>query len=152
MGRLGSCFHILRLPIIVRIFCVYVQFQISYLFSLHFNWLYIHSGLQDITSEACQGVLIETLFSRNPTLVELTRAVCLLTHGISGARQQDEVLKAHFNLLARLFVTAKAVLPAENLKDIFFGQSAIIKDILMSPASSNVLEGVVISHTTYIVN
>lgn len=75
---------------------------------------------------------------------DLTRAICLVIHGIAGSRQQDAALKAHFTLLAKLFITAKAVLSADmaGLTEIIFIQSAVIKDILISPGSAVVLEGV----------
>ncbi len=78
-----------------------------------------------------------------PTLHDLTRAIYLVIHGIAGSRQQDKALKALFSLLAKLFIAAKAVLSADLtvLKEIIFIQSAVMKDILISPGSAVVLEG-----------
>lgn len=121
--------------------------------SLPFNWLYIHSGIKEIKTEACQTTLVESLFLHKPTPYDLTRAICLIIHGIAGARQQDEALKAHFSLLAKLFMTAKAALLMDltGLKEMIFVQSGVVKDVLASPTSAKVLEGAsksTINHTS----
>ncbi|KJA21610.1 hypothetical protein HYPSUDRAFT_87850 [Hypholoma sublateritium FD-334 SS-4] len=109
---------------------------------LPFNWLYIHSGITDIQTEACQTTLVESLFLHKPALYDLSRAICLIIHGIAGARQQDQALNAHFCLLAKLFTAARALLmDLIGLKEMIFVQSAVVKDILVSPTSARVLEG-----------
>ncbi|KAF8959548.1 ribosome 60S biogenesis N-terminal-domain-containing protein [Flammula alnicola] len=117
----------------------------EYCRSFKFQWIYLHSGLQEIVNEHDQIVLSNSVFVQRPTLVDVTRAVYLVMHAVSAARQQDEVLKGHISLLARILKAASAVLSSSDLntiQEVIFVQPGILKDIMMSPSSSDVLESI----------
>jgi hypothetical protein len=81
---------------------------------------------------------------QNPALIDITRAVYLIIHRISAARQEEAALKSHLTLLARSITASKPILSSTELnalKEIVFVQPSALKDLLMAPAPSNVLEG-----------
>ncbi|KAF8185167.1 ribosome 60S biogenesis N-terminal-domain-containing protein [Pholiota molesta] len=96
--------------------------------SLTFTWLYIHSGLNEIINEECQIALINSLLMQNPALIDITRAVYLIIHRISAARQEEAALKSHLTLLARSITALKPILSSTDLnalKEIVFVQPRI---------------------------
>ncbi|KAF9480206.1 hypothetical protein BDN70DRAFT_833085 [Pholiota conissans] len=112
---------------------------------ISFAYLYLHCGLSDIANPDCQVALVESIFLRRTDLTCITRAIYLVMHRISSARQDDESLKGNITLLSGIFAASKSILSSTDLdviKDIIFVQSSTLKDVLMSPASLRVLEGI----------
>lgn len=106
--------------------------------------MYLHTGADHIVAERCQVALAESVFAHGRSLVDVSRVVRLIMHGIAAARQQDHVLHAQLGLLARVVKTGSTLLAQEELeviKDVVFVQPSALRDIMMTPQSSCVVEG-----------
>ena len=91
-----------------------------------------------------QTILSDTVFTQTPTLVELMRVVHLIMHALAASQQRDEIIRAHLSIIAFIFQQSKRNLPAaslESLKELIFVHAGVIKDVLMTRSSSEILQG-----------
>ena len=113
-------------------------------FRLSFDWLYLHSARDNISKEICQQALTESVFFYGPRLVDVTRAVFLVLHGLAASSQQDESINDHLAILARILKASGAALPSSDfktLKEIVFVSPSILNDLMMAPVPPLVLKG-----------
>ena len=91
-----------------------------------------------------QMILLATVFTQTPTLVELTQVVRLIMHAISASRPRDEILRAQLSIIASIFQQSKSILPVaslDSLKELVFVRPGVLKDIMMSMSSKGILQG-----------
>ena len=112
--------------------------------SLDFKWLFLHMDNRQIMDKSHQTILSNTVFSRSPSLVELTQVVRLVVHSIAAARPQDEIIRAQLIIIASILQQSKNVLPVnsiDSLKELVFVRPGVLKDIMMTMPSSEILQG-----------
>ena len=112
--------------------------------SLNFEWLFLRMGGQQIMDKSFQTILSDIVFTQKPTLVELTRVTHLVIHSIAASRPRDEIIRAQLSIIASVFQKSKTILPVnslDSLKELIFVRSGVLKDIMMTTMSSEVLQG-----------
>ena len=112
--------------------------------SLSFEWLFLHSNNQQIVDKSFQTILSDVVFTQTPTLVDLMRVTHLVMHSIAASRQQDEIIRAQLTIIASVLQQSKTVLPVnslDSLKELIFVRSGVLRDIMMTSSSSEVLQG-----------
>ncbi|KAF8164735.1 ribosome 60S biogenesis N-terminal-domain-containing protein [Crassisporium funariophilum] len=112
---------------------------------LRFEWLYLHSTDLHVTDETSRTILVQSIFTHTPSLVDVVRVVHLLVHRIAASRKRDDVVKGHLSLLALITKSSNLVLPSADystLKEIIFLRPGVLKDVMMSSSSPVSLEGV----------
>jgi hypothetical protein len=117
---------------------------IIFIGSLNFEWLFLHMDNQQIMDKSHQTILLDTIFLRTPTLVELTQVTHLIMHSITASRPPGEVISAQLFIIASIFQQAKSVLSVssfDSLKELVFVRSGVLKDIMTTMSSSEILGG-----------
>ena len=112
--------------------------------SLSFEWLFLHSNNQQIVDKSFQTILSDVVFTQTLTLVDLMRVTHLVMHSIAASRQQDEIIRAQLTIIASVLQQSKTVLPVnslDSLKELIFVRSGVLRDIMMTSSSSEVLQG-----------
>ena len=112
--------------------------------SLDFEWLFLHMDNRQIMDKTYQTILSNSVFSRTPTLVELTQVLLLVMHSIAASRPRDEVIEAQLFIIASILQQSKAVLPVnslDSLKELVFVRPGVLKDIMMTMPSSEIFQG-----------
>ena len=83
---------------------------------LSFEWLYLHTRLEQLLDDDKQTVLVECVYSRKPTVLDLRRVVYRIAHGITTSRKNLTFLKVHFALLARISDAGRLALCTDNFE------------------------------------
>jgi hypothetical protein len=112
--------------------------------SLNFEWLFLHMVNQQIMDKSLQTILSDVVFMQTPTLGELTQVTHLVIHSIAASRPRDEIIRAQLSIIASVFLQSKTILPdtsLDSLKELIFVRSGVLKDIMMTTSSSEVLQG-----------
>ena len=115
--------------------------------SLSFEWLFLHSNNQQIVDKSFQTILSDIVFTQTPTLVDLMRVTHLVIHSIAASRQQDEINRAQLTIIASVLQQSKTILPVnslDSLKELIFVRSGVLRDIMMTSSSSEVLQGIIV--------
>jgi nucleolar pre-ribosomal-associated protein 1 len=110
--------------------------------SLNFEWLFLHMNNQQIMDKNFQTILSDIVFTQTPTLVELMRVTHLVMHSIAASRPRDEIVRAQLTIIASVFQRSKTILPVDSLdslKELIFVRSGVLRDIMMTTSSSEVL-------------
>jgi hypothetical protein len=97
-----------------------------------------------MSKEICQQALVERVFFHGHRPVDVTRAVFRVLHCIAASGQQDESIKDHIAILARILKASDAALASSDfntLKEIVFVNPSILHDLMMTPVPPLVLEG-----------
>lgn len=97
-----------------------------------------------MSKEICQQALAECVFIHGPRPVDVTRAVFRVLHCIATSGQQDESIKDHLAILARILKSSSTALASSDfntLKEFVFVSPSILNDLMMAPVSLLVLEG-----------
>lgn len=97
-----------------------------------------------MSKEICQQALAECVFIHGPRPVDVTRAVFRVLHCIATSGQQDESIKDHLAILARILKSSSTALAPSDfntLKEFVFVSPSILNDLMMAPVSLLVLEG-----------
>jgi len=95
-------------------------------------------------NEICQKALAESVFIHGPRPVDVTRAVFRVLHSIATSGQQDELIKDHLAILARILKASSTALPSSDfntLKEILFVNPSILNGLMMAPVPQLVQEG-----------
>ena len=112
--------------------------------SLEFEWLFLNTNNEQIIDKTYQTILTDTIFTRTPTLVELTQAVHFIMHAIVASRPRDEIIKAQLSIVASIFQRSKSVLPVnslDSLKEFVFVRPGVLKDLMMATLSNEIVQG-----------
>lgn len=91
-----------------------------------------------------QAILVDTIFTAKPSLVELKRVVFLITHGIQTSTENQALVKAHILILAEIFGRSEVILGEsdfEDLKDLVFVHPNYLKDMFLLPLPADILDG-----------
>ena len=89
-------------------------------------------------------ILSDMVFTQTPTLVELMQVVHLVMHAITASRPRDEIVRAQLSIIASVFRQSKSVLPVsalDSLKELVFIHPGVLKDVMMTSSSSEILQG-----------
>ncbi|KAF8812641.1 hypothetical protein BYT27DRAFT_7159048 [Phlegmacium glaucopus] len=109
---------------------------------LNFEWLFLHAAEQQIMDKKHQTILSDAVFTHMPTLVELTQVLHLVMHAIAASRPRDEIVRAQLSIIASIFQQSKNVLPVvslDSLKEFVFVRPGILKDVMMTISSTEIL-------------
>ncbi|KAG6853529.1 hypothetical protein C0991_003449 [Blastosporella zonata] len=109
---------------------------------LPFDFLFLHSGEQQLADPTCRAILAETAFGLGePSLVEAKRAVYLIGHRLA-CDVVSEAKGGMFFLLALILKKASTTLPTDDfgaLKAVVFIHSRIVKSYLRSGSLPHVI-------------
>ncbi|KAF9558394.1 hypothetical protein CPC08DRAFT_639060 [Agrocybe pediades] len=109
-----------------------------------FQQICLHTSAEQIVDERYQTVLTEILLAGTSTYLAFSRSVHLILHYINAARNEAKVLNGHICLLARILKASMAILSEQEsikLKEEVFIQTGSLKSLMVSPASTEVLQG-----------
>lgn len=116
-------------------------------YSLQFDFLFLHTTEAQILDDDCRKILVDTAVGLEPSIIELKRAVCLISHRLSGSIGRDNLINGLFLLLAsilRCSSTALSITDFSDLKEFVFVHSrAISTNFTLESLSDIVCEGII---------
>ncbi|RDB20241.1 Uncharacterized protein C14G10.02 [Hypsizygus marmoreus] len=112
---------------------------------LQFDFLFLHSTEAQLVDESCREILAGMAVGPVFTIVELKRAVCLITHRFFVAIGNDDLTNGLFLLLSSIIKRSADILSPPDfmmLKEVVFVRSGVIRRSLISESlSDTVMEG-----------
>ncbi|EGO30148.1 hypothetical protein SERLADRAFT_444262 [Serpula lacrymans var. lacrymans S7.9] len=106
---------------------------------LEFGWLFIQSNSSDLSSVQCRDTLVNLLFSRSTSHLEVERAICMIVHGITSSEDREQLQSDLLLLLASIMKKASAMLQIADmsaLKERVFVQLQCIRSLCFSNSLS----------------
>jgi nucleolar pre-ribosomal-associated protein 1 len=125
--------------------------MLNALHRLSFDWMFVQSSDADIANKQCRETMLECLFLRPPTRVQIEHAVCLIAHNIYSIMERESLVCHLLLLLSAIMQRALRVLSKEDgarLKECALLRAPSIHDLSMSgDLPYTVQEGNILSPT-----
>ncbi|KAG2124689.1 ribosome 60S biogenesis N-terminal-domain-containing protein [Suillus clintonianus] len=102
---------------------------------LSFDWMFTQSSEADIANKQCREIMLECLFLRPPTRVQIEHAVCLVAHDICSTTERESILCDLLLLLSSIMHRAIRELSKEDvarLKEYVLLRAPSIHGLCMS--------------------
>lgn len=98
--------------------------------SAKFGWLFVSADEELIQDEEGQEILMNAVFAHSPSLSDLKRAICQISHALTVAAEKAGLLRGLLQLLNSLIARSASALPDANytaLKGYVFALESIQK-------------------------
>ncbi|KAG1732030.1 uncharacterized protein EDB91DRAFT_1058414 [Suillus paluster] len=102
---------------------------------LSFDWMFVQSSNADVANKQCRETMLECLFIRPPTRVQIERAVCLVAHDICLTMERESLVCDLLRLLFAIMHRALRELSKEDgvrLKEYVLMRAPSIRGLCLS--------------------
>ncbi|KAG1791586.1 ribosome 60S biogenesis N-terminal-domain-containing protein [Suillus plorans] len=102
---------------------------------LSFDWMFTQSSEADMANQQCREIMLECLFLRSPTRVQIEHAVCIIAHDICSIMERESLVCDLLLLLSAIMQRALGELSKEDgarLKEFVLLRAPSIHGLSMS--------------------
>ncbi|KAG1894474.1 uncharacterized protein F5891DRAFT_1255164 [Suillus fuscotomentosus] len=82
--------------------------------ALSFDWMFTQSSEADMVNQQCREIMLECLFLRSPTRVQIEHAVCIIAHDICSIMERESLVCDLLLLLSAIMQRALGELSKED--------------------------------------
>lgn len=117
--------------------------MLNTLHRLSFNWMFTQSSESDIANQQCREIMLECLFLRSPTRVQIEHAVCIIAHDICSIMERESLVCDLLLLLSVIMQRGLGELSKEDgarLKEFVLLRAPSIHGLSMSGDLPDVMQ------------